>query len=157
MHRYQGLGLEQSFWGNSFNLQLWRTTQIQDGERATGQTKKKKKRRITHIPPWLWGPSPHLIMRWVISKQKLDMPKAINGLSALLGQSVRQECAVGWGGGVNCKGRWPLPLKLWSMEGSRIGPGRRPATPNAHRHLPNISLLSSKRENLAWRSHHGFK
>lgn len=39
----------------------------------------------------------------------------------------------------------------------RRRPGTGPATFNAHRHLPNVSLLSSKREKLAWRGHHGFK
>lgn len=35
----------------------------------------------------------------MISKGKLDMPKAVCGLLTLLGESARQECAVGAGGG----------------------------------------------------------
>lgn len=49
-----------------------------------------------------------------------------------------------------------VPLSETPAIRRRRGLGISPATSNAHRHLPNTSLLSSKRENLAWRGHHGF-
>lgn len=60
----------------------------------------------------------------VISKQKLDMPKAITGLIALVGESARQEFAARVQWAVQCRARWCLSLK---PSGQAFSPNARQA------------------------------
>lgn len=141
-HRYQKSGLAHTLLEDAFSPWQWEITDTGRGFRGRA-AKNMRTTPSTSIALGAFISSNNEM----ISKQKLDMPKAIKGPIALRGESARQELAAGVQWAVRCRARWCPSPKPCGRASPPVPPGR----------LPKISLSSSKREDLAWRGHHGFK